>query len=89
MLAFRVGRGRLCKQFRRPELQGGALFIDIAVAIVDAFDAADPMPQHAFNDNFINAQTRHVRSRSAAQVVDCPMLDLASQLSLCSVTDPL
>ena len=76
-----IGGARRREQFRRPELQRGALFVDVAVPVIDAFDASDPMPKYALNDDLVDAQARHVGGRGAAKVVDRPTVDFAAEVS--------
>ena len=83
-----IGGGRRRKQFRRPELQRGALFLDVTVAVVDAFDASDPVTKYALNDDLVDAQTRHVGGRGAAEVMNRPTVDLAAESCLRAFSDP-
>jgi hypothetical protein len=77
-----VFHGRAGEQFRRPELQGSPFFLDVAIAVVDRFDAANPMAEHALDHDLIDAQGVRCRANASGRNdVMLPKSPLRSLLS--------
>jgi hypothetical protein len=71
-------RSSVPQQFLRPQRQSRALFVGVAIAIINRLHAADAVTEHALDHDVIDAKPRHVRGDRAAQIVQRPVLDRAA-----------